>query len=85
MIKNDEQLQRTQLGINKLEAGLAALKREVLPLNAQRFAIMAEPVVDQIRELRRLVDEYIGFTSAVELRQLMEQSMDFQLNAMSAP
>lgn len=65
MIENEEQLHQTRLALEHLEAGLASLKREVLPLNQARFAMMAEPVVDQIRELRAQIDEYIGMTSAV--------------------
>ena len=65
MIENEEQLHQTRLALEHLEAGLASLKREVLPLNQARFALMAEPVVDQIRELRTQIDEYIGMNSAL--------------------
>jgi hypothetical protein len=64
MIKSEEQLNQTRLAINKLESGLAALKHEVLPRNPARFSLMAEPVVDQIRELRAQIEEYIGVTRA---------------------
>ena len=50
MIENDEQLKQTRLALNHLESALSALKRDVLPLNPARFALMAEPVVDHIRE-----------------------------------
>ena len=72
MIENDEQLRRTREGINELEAGLAALKRDVLPLNAKQFALMADPVVEYIRDLRKLVEDYVGYTVAVELLHLAE-------------
>jgi len=65
MIQNDEQLNQTRAAIAHLEAAVASLKREVLPLNPARFALMAEPAVDQIRELRSEVDEYLGITAAV--------------------
>jgi len=65
MIQNDEQLNQTRVAIAHLEAAVASLKREVLPLNPARFAIMAEPAVDQIRDLRSQVEEYVGITSAV--------------------
>ena len=64
MIENEEQLQQTQLALAHLEAALAGLKRDVLPLNPARFALMAEPVVDQIQDLRRAVDEYVGLPPA---------------------
>ena len=65
MIQNDEQLNETRVAIAHLESALAALKRDVLPVNQARFALMAEPAVDQIRELRAQVEEYVGMTSAV--------------------
>lgn len=65
MIHNDEQLNQTRGAINDLESGLAALKRDVLPLNRARFALMAEPVVSHIRELRTQVEDYVGVTSAI--------------------
>lgn len=75
MIVNDEQLQQTQHAINNLESGLAALKRDVLPLNAARFALMAEPVIDQIQELRAQVEEYVGITAAMKVWQSQGHSM----------
>lgn len=65
MIQNDEQLNHTKAAIADLEAAIASLKRDVLPLNPARFALMAEPAVDQIRELRNDVDEYVGINDAV--------------------
>jgi hypothetical protein len=65
MIHNDEQLKQTRDAINDLESGLTALKRDVLPLNPSRFALMAEPVVSHIRELRAQIEEYVGVASAI--------------------
>lgn len=65
MIQNDEQLNQTRAAISDLESALASLKRDVLPVNKARFALMAEPVVNQIRELRCKVEDYVGITSAV--------------------
>ena len=70
MIENDDQLNQTRLAINDLEAVLAALKRDVLPLNAERFAVMAEPVVEHIHELRQQVEEYVGVNAALQIWQL---------------
>ena len=66
MIENDGQLHQTRLAIADLESAMAALKRDVLPLNVERFALMAEPVIEQIRELRRQVEEYVGITAAAQ-------------------
>jgi len=65
MIENNDQLNQTRLAINDLEAAMAALKRDVPPLSAERFAVMAEPIVDHIRELRQQVEEYVGITAAI--------------------
>lgn len=65
MIENDAQLDQTRTAITHLESALKALKHDVLPLNPARFALMAEPAAEQIGELRRQIDEYVGLTSAV--------------------
>lgn len=65
MIRDEIELNQTREAIAHLESAVASLKRDVLPINATRFAIMAEPAVDQIRELRAQVEDYIGITSAV--------------------
>ncbi len=70
MIENDDQLNQTRLAINDLEAAMAALKRDVLPLNAERFAVMAEPIVDHICELRQQVEEYVGIDLSTLYRKL---------------
>ena len=80
MIENEEQLAQTRLAINDLESALVALKRDVLPLNAERFAVMAEPIVDHIRALRSQVEDYVGMTAALQVWQMQgnlpEQVMD---------
>jgi hypothetical protein len=72
MIENNDQLNQTRLAINDLEAAMAALKRDVLPLSAERFAVMAEPIVDHIRELRQQVEEYVGITAAIRVWQMRD-------------
>ena len=72
MIENDNQLNQTRLAINDLEAAMAALKRDVLPLNTERFAVMAQPIIDNIRELRQQVEEYVGITAAIQVWQLRD-------------
>jgi len=67
MIENDDQLNQTRLAINDLESAMAALKRDVLPLSEERFAVMAEPIIEHIRELRQQVEEYVGITTAVQV------------------
>jgi hypothetical protein len=72
VIENDDQLNQTRLAINDLEAAMAALKRDVLPLNAERFAVMAEPIIDHIRELQRQVEEYVGITAAIQVWRMRD-------------
>lgn len=67
MIENDDQLHQTRLAINDLESAMAALKRDVLPLSEERFAVMAEPILKHIQELRQQVEEYVGITTAVQV------------------
>jgi len=58
MIENDKQLVQTREAIEDLEQGLAALRRDVLPVSAARFALMAESAEDQLAELRKQVEQY---------------------------
>ena len=76
MIENDEQLKQTRLALNHLESALSALKRDVLPLNPTRFALMAEPVVDHIRELRGYIEEFVGVRSAVQEIEVLHRIAD---------
>jgi hypothetical protein len=69
MIENDDQLNQTRLAINDLESAMAALKRDVLPLSTERLAVMAEPIIEPIRELRQQVEEYAGITAATQVWQ----------------
>jgi hypothetical protein len=82
MIDNDEQLEQTRGAITHLEDGLAALKRDVLPLNRARFAMMAEPVVSHIRALRAQVEDYVGVTSAISELAFSKKVLD-RLEAVS--
>jgi hypothetical protein len=65
MIQNDEQLKSTRDALNDLEASMAALNRRRGSVHPDRFALMAEPLLDHIRRLRAEIDEYIGLTAAV--------------------
>jgi hypothetical protein len=74
MITNDEQLEQTQLAIINLESSLAALKRDVYPLNPRRFALMAEPIIDHINKLRGQVDEYVGMKAALDEIEMIDKT-----------
>jgi hypothetical protein len=65
MIQNQEQLEGTRAAIANLERALECLKRDILPKNPRRFALMAEATVADIIKLRSEVDEYIGLNAAI--------------------
>src|SRR6266852_6438744 len=65
MIADESQLERTRQAIADLESAVESLKRKVLPVNADRFALMAEPVIEDIRKLQQQVDEYVGISDAI--------------------
>jgi len=60
MIADDRQLRQTRQELTRLEEDLISLQREVLPVNPERFHLMAEAYVDHIIDLRGQIDEYIG-------------------------
>jgi hypothetical protein len=60
VIENDQQLHQTRLALADLESSLAALKRDVYPVNPRRFVLMAEPVLHHIESLRQEIEEYVG-------------------------
>jgi hypothetical protein len=67
MIENERQLNQTRAAIMDLENAVSALKRDVLPLNPARFALMAEAPVAEIRQLREQIDEFVGINPQILL------------------
>jgi hypothetical protein len=65
MIQNDEQLRQTQEALLDLESSMASLNAKKSAIHPDRFALMAEPIVDHIRRLRADIDAYIGMTAVV--------------------
>ena len=61
MIKSREELEHTQEQISRLERVLAAMKEEEAPAD---YRLLSESYVDQIRRMRREIDEYLGVTEA---------------------
>jgi hypothetical protein len=66
MITNDEQLQQALEQLGRMYRALAALRAEVLPVNARQFALMAEGPVDEIQRLQVQIDAYTGREAAEE-------------------
>jgi hypothetical protein len=66
MITNDDQLQQAVEQLGRMYRAMAALRAEVLPVNARQFALMAEGPVDEIRRLQAQIDAYTGREAAEE-------------------
>ena len=66
MIQNDAQLKQTREALIHLESAMALLARDKASIHPGRFALMAEPIVADIRRLRREIEAYIGIDPAVE-------------------
>ena len=62
MIQNDEQLKRTQGALALVEHTLAAIRDKRSSMHPSQFALMAEGPIEDIRRLRRQIDEYLGLT-----------------------
>ena len=60
MIANDEQLRVVQQQVRRLETALRSLAVTVRPHSEQQFQTFAEGHVDQLRRLRREIDDYLG-------------------------
>ena len=59
MIENIDQLEQAIGQIERLYQGLDALRKDILPVNAHNFAIVAEGPLDEIRKLQAEIDRYV--------------------------
>ena len=59
MIRCEEGLKQAQYWLAELERSLDGLRQRVQPVNEQKFRLMAEGYVSQIRQLREEIDEYL--------------------------
>ncbi len=66
MITNDEQLNQAVERLGSMYRALAALRAEVLPVNARQFVLMAEGPVDEIQRIQAQIDAYAGREAAEE-------------------
>jgi len=75
MIRCEEGLKQAQYWLAELERSLNQLRRRVLPINEQKFRIMAEGYIMEICRLREEIDEYLGIASFAEStpRQLVPE------------
>jgi type II secretory pathway component PulJ len=62
MIANHEQLQQTIQQLERMYRALAELRCRVLPGDPQRFQLMAEGPLEEIRDLQKEIDSYLGLS-----------------------
>ena len=60
MITNDVELGQTVAQLERMYRALAALRREVYPINPQQFALLAAGPEEEIRRLQAAIDSYTG-------------------------
>ena len=60
MIYTETGLKKTQEMLTEMEQALNRLRRETQPGNEQKYSIMSQGLISQIRQMRAEVDEYIG-------------------------
>jgi len=60
MIQNDAQLHQSQEAAACLERSLALLKRDRAGIHPNRYVLMAEPILKDLRKIRQSIDEYVG-------------------------
>jgi len=65
MIQNDRQLASTREAVGHLESAMLTLKHDRPRLHPDRYALMASPVLDDLRRLRHEIDVYLGVDEAI--------------------
>jgi hypothetical protein len=63
MIQNNAQLQQTREAAASLERSLAILKKDHASIHPDRYALMAEPILEDLRRLRQSIDEHVGVSN----------------------
>jgi len=66
MIHNDEQLLQARQALVELEGAMAALSRQREKVHPARYALMAEPILYQMGQLRSAIETYVGAAAAQE-------------------
>jgi hypothetical protein len=66
-ITTDQQLDQALDQLNRMYRALTAIKREVLPVSEQRFALLAEGPLEEIRRLEEAIGAYSGKAAAMSL------------------
>ncbi len=66
MITNDLELGQALEQMERMYRALAALRRDVYPINPSQFALLAEGPEDELQRLQREIDVYTGRTELSE-------------------
>lgn len=67
MITNDVELRQTLEQMERMYRALAALRRDVYPINPQQFALLAEGPQDELSRLQQQIDAYTGRLELADL------------------
>ncbi len=70
MISNDTELSQTLEQMERMYRALAALRREVYPINPLQFALLAEGPQEELDRLQQQIDVYTGRAELAELLSL---------------
>lgn len=62
MIASVEEFEITREQLGRAERALISLRKTVLPKNEARFRLMAEAHIEEIRNLRAEIDQYLGLS-----------------------
>ena len=67
---NDRELHETLEQMERMYRALAALRREVYPLNPRQFALLAEGPQEELDRLQVQIDVYTGRSELAEMLSL---------------
>lgn len=67
MITNDAELGQTLAQMERMYRALAALRRDVYPINPRQFALLAEGPEEEIRRMQAAIDTYTGRDELAQL------------------
>jgi hypothetical protein len=84
MIRSDDELNLVKQQLERAEAALLSLRRDVLPKSVARYNLMAESYVDQINELRSQIEDYLGITSVADTTTQVAAGAEARASGLSA-
>lgn len=67
MITSDAELGQAMEVMERMYRALAALRRDVYPINPRQFALLAEGPQDELERLQEQIDAYTGRSDLAEL------------------